>query len=134
MKKITCVILFLLAIGISACKKEAGEGGNSTIKGKVQVHDYNGSFPALPYSNYGAQAEDVYIIYGDGTTADNRTKTSFDGSFEFQYLRKGTYKIFVYSDDSNFVAPSGKVVVQEQIEITKNKSEVIAPDMLIIKL
>ncbi len=136
MKKIISAVFILLTLITVSCKKEAGEGGTSTLKGRIIVRDYNGSFPAPFYNDYGAQAEDVYIIYGDGTTSDNRTRTSYDGTYEFNYLRKGTYKIFVYSDDSNFVSPTpgGKVVVDETVEITKNKSEVTVPDMMIINL
>lgn len=135
MKKIISITFVLFTFVIYSCKKEAGEGGTSTIKGKILVRDYNSSFPFF-YTEYGAQAEDVYIIYGDGTTTDNRTKTSYDGTYEFKYLNKGTYSIFVYSDDTNFVSPtpSGKVVIEESTEITKKKSEVTIPEMTIVKL
>lgn len=135
--KITFLTAILaLCVLIISCKKEPGEGGTSTLKGKITVRDYNGSFPAPFFTDYGAQEEDVYIIYGDGTTSDNRTRTSYDGTYEFKYLRKGTYKIFVYSDDTNFVspAPGGKVVIEKTVEITKNKSEVAIPEIMIIKL
>jgi len=136
MKNFISITFILFALSIISCKKEAGEGGTSTIKGKIIVRDYNGSFPAPFFDDYGAQEEDVYIIYGDGTTSDNRTRTSYYGTYEFKYLRKGDYKIFVYSDDSNFVSPTpgGKVVVEQKVEITKNKSEVTVPDIMIVKL
>jgi hypothetical protein len=44
-------------------------------------------------------------------------KTSYDGSFVFQYLQKGTYTIFVYEDDAT--QPSGKNVIKQTFEITE---------------
>ncbi|MEO8146378.1 MAG: hypothetical protein ABI723_02015 [Bacteroidia bacterium] len=139
MKKIISLtfVLFTIIV-ISSCKKEPGEGGTSSIKGKIITRDYQGAFfpGSTFYVEYPELEQDVYIIYGDGTTFDNRTRTSFDGSYEFNYLRKGSYQVFVYSDDTNFVAPapSGKVVVEQKVEITKNKSDITVPDMMIIKL
>ena len=43
--------------------------------------------------------EEVYIIYGDEDNYyDDSYETSFDGSFRFENLRKGTYTVFIYSD------------------------------------
>lgn len=139
MKTLTILTISIITIIlIPACKKEPGVGGTSTIKGKIIARDYNGAFfpSSTFYVEYPESEQDVYIIYGDGTTFDNRTRTSYDGSYEFEFLRKGNYKIFVYSDDTNFVAPSpsGKIVVEQKAEVTKNKSEISLPEMKIIKL
>lgn len=136
MKKIILTTFVLLAILVISCKKEAGEGGTSTIKWKITLRNYHGNFPAPFYDDYDALAEDVYIIYGDGTTFDNRTKTSYDGTYEFNYLRKGTYTVFIYSDDTaiyTLPSPSGKILYIDTVAITKNKSEVIVPDIMITK-
>lgn len=137
MKKISASILIVLAFLITACKKEAGEGGTSKITGKIMVRNYSGSFPAPFYTVYGAQDHDVFIIYGvNDTVVGDRVKTSYNGDYEFKYLQKGTYTIYVYSEDTNFVSPSpsGDVVVKQIIEINEKKSEVVAPDLLTIKL
>lgn len=128
---------FLLVAGLSillsiSCKKGPGEGGSSSIGGKVLVYDYNGNFPDLDTTYYKAE-EDVYIVYGDGDTYNDRYKTSFDGSFEFKYLRKGNYKLFVYSDDSTGLSPSGKITVIKSIDIDKNKESYTLPDFVIVK-
>jgi hypothetical protein len=134
----TLLTLFLFStLFLVSCKKEAGEGGTSSITGRIMERNYAGSFPAPFYTEYGAQAEDVYIIYGtNDTIVGDRVKTSYNGEYEFKYLQKGSYTIFVYSDDTNFVAPSpsGKVVVKQVVEINDKKSEVNAPDLLIMKL
>lgn len=138
MKKITCIIS-VCALMVMSCRKEAGEGGTSSITGKITVRDYKGSFfpGSIYYDDYDAQEEDVYIIYGnDDDTYDNRYRTSFDGTFKFENLRKGMYKIFTYSDDTNLIdpLPGGKVTIVRNVEITKNKSENQVPEILIIKL
>ena len=49
--------------------------------------------------SYYAQDQEVFIIYGQqNNTHDDDVNTSYDGTFEFKYLNKGNYEIFVYSD------------------------------------
>lgn len=61
--------------------------------------------------------EDVYIIYGnEDEIYDDNVKTNFDGSFEFNNLRKGKYKLFAYSKDkSNISEPLTPVFVEIEI-------------------
>jgi len=50
--------------------------------------------------------EDVYIIYGtQDNMYDDRTKTNYDGTFQFANLRKGSYRIFAYSQDASLSQP-----------------------------
>ena len=88
-----------------ACQKEAGEGGTSSIIGKVVTYeishfDVPGTNQRVDTLGYYYQAdEEVYIIYGDEDNYyDDSYETSFDGSFRFENLRKGKYSIFIYSD------------------------------------
>jgi hypothetical protein len=114
----------------TACEKEAGEGGTSSIKGKVWVKNYNGSFTNLN-NEYPGVAEDVYIIYGDDVSYGDRIEANHNGEYEFRYLNKGKYTIYVYSKDSaaivngNTNAPDMTVV--KQVEITGKKQTVEAP-------
>ncbi|MEI6489095.1 MAG: hypothetical protein WCP52_09040 [Bacteroidota bacterium] len=126
MKKIICGIsIFILLFSIS-CKKQAGEGGQATIKGKVMERKMSADFTTC-YGQYVSADKTVYIIYGDDATYGNNTKTGPDGVFEFQYLRKGSYKIYTYSNDSlgtvgppvNASAP--KIAVSKSVEITSRK-------------
>lgn len=117
----------LLSLGIilfiTSCDKEAGEGGNSVIQGKILERTYT-AFPSI-YSDKAAIEKDVYIIYGDeNTTFDDRTRTSFDGTYKFQFLRKGKYKIFVYSEDTILTNFGKDVPIFMDAEIKKNRSEV----------
>ena len=123
-----------LVLLFSSCKKEPGPGGTSSIKGKVYATYYDKSFYALTDSSY-APDVDVYIIYGGQTTYGNHQKTSYDGAYEFKYLRNGAYKIYVLSRDStglyknqaNRYAPS--VAVIKNVDITKRNQTVQISDL-----
>lgn len=44
--------------------------------------------------------EDVFIIYGDHEYGyDDKSKSSYDGTYRFDYLNDGNYKIFAYNDN-----------------------------------
>lgn len=141
-KKITGILSFcLLAIfSFTSCEKEAGEGGTSTIKGKVIIYNFDPQFQGIP-DTLPARDENVYIIYGgDHATYDDDYKTTYDGSFEFKYLQKGKYKLFAYSKDStgayNGTVNSQyrpKVPVFVEVDITDKNQTVIAPDIIILK-
>lgn len=102
-----------------SCTKVEGPGGSSSIKGKIHVNVYDVAGNLI--NDYDAQDEDVYLIYGDeGTFYDDDVKTSYDGSFEFNYLQKGNYQIFVYQDCNT--CPSGKEAVLVDVEIKDSKT------------
>ena len=112
MKKLLLIALTLNLL--FACQKEAGEGGTSSIIGKVITYEIshfdvpgaNQSVDTLGY--YYQTDEEVYIIYGnEDNLYDDSYETSFDGSFRFENLRKGKYTLFMYSDcesDTNGLA------------------------------
>jgi hypothetical protein len=134
----TVFALTLLLLFVS-CEKDEGPGGQATIKGRVMVGDYKGIFPfTFNYVEYPGEEEDVYIIYGnDDNTFDDRTRTSYDGTFQFKYLNKGDYKVFVYSDDTVTVGTpdslSGKVAILQSVNIGDKKETVIMSDFNIVK-
>ena len=113
------VVIFLF----NSCKKEAGEGGNSSIKGKVWVINYNSTFTSINNEYVGAD-EYVYIIYGSDISYGDRTKTTPEGEFEFKYLREGNYTVYVYSKDKTRVSPSGTTAVKVSTNISKKKQVV----------
>ncbi len=130
MKNITAYFLLLTGFFfLTSCKKGEGVGGSSTITGKVYVKEYS-SVGNLLAEYYGDQ-ERVYIIYGDGNTYDNDYRSSFDGSYKFEYLNKGTYKVFCYSRCDT--CASGKEAIIKQVEITSNNSTVELEDIVIKK-
>lgn len=134
-------LLLLLAgtlLMLNSCKKEAGEGGTSHIKGKVYAKYYNKNFSILADSGY-APDIDVYIIYGDDHSYGERIRTSYNGAFEFKYLQKGKYTIFAYSKDStgaysNHVNQyAADIAILKNVEITKNKQTVDVEDIQIVQ-
>lgn len=124
------ILIFFISIFLNSCKKSEGEGGNSSIKGKVLVKEYNETFTVLK-GEYYAQGEDVYIVYGGKTQVGDRIETYYDGSFQFDYLRKGNYKIYVYSEDMTLQSVSGDVVVEKDVQILSNGETVEMEDIVI---
>jgi hypothetical protein len=116
-------ILFL-GIFIISCKKVEGEGGSSTIKGKITALDYNNS-GVYQNASYDAADHDVFIIYGDGnTTYNDKISTSYDGTFEFRYLEKGNYTIFVYEKCFGNDCEKDETAILKKVTISKNKESV----------
>jgi hypothetical protein len=102
MKKI--FIFSFIVTALISCKKGEGPGGTGIIKGKVHVEDYSGSI--FTGNEYDGADIDVFIIYGEDNTTnmyDEKITTSYDGSFEFRYLRPGFYRVFVYSKEPSNV-------------------------------
>jgi hypothetical protein len=124
---INAPVFLLLAFTILSCSKEPGTGGNSTIYGKVMVKDYNSTYTILNEEYYG-QDVDVYLIYGDNRTYSDHVKTSYDGNFEFKYLRTGDYHVYCYSEDSTLQTKALIPVIRD-VSITKNKQEVEVPEI-----
>ena len=129
---VVCCLFF------SSCKKEPGSGGNSSIKGNVSVMQLNASTGFFDKNLIGAD-EDIYIIYGNETSYGDRIKTDYEGDFEFKYLRKGKYKVYIYSIDSVvYIGPpvnpgAPKVAVLKEIEVTDKKQTIDAGIITILK-
>ena len=164
MKKILLIIAIVSIL--IACQKEAGKGGTSSITGKVITYelshfDVPGSNQRIDTLAYYYHAdEEVYIIYGDEDNYyDDSYETSFDGYLRFENLRKGRYKVFIYSDcesdttgltvinQSNPVyaqqlastiwksdCVDGDVVVKMDIEITENNQQYNLGDITRFKI
>jgi len=126
------IVILILFVSFISCKKEAGEGGTASITGSVWVKNYNSTFTLLE-GEYAALEEDVYIVYGDHNYFDERTRTNYNGVFRFGNLRKGKYTVYVYSKDSTFTEPSGKLIQKAEVEVTKNGQELTLDEFIIIK-
>ncbi|MES2394956.1 MAG: hypothetical protein V4549_03090 [Bacteroidota bacterium] len=138
MKSFYLLFLSTAILLLNSCKKEAGEGGTSFIKGRVYAKYYNKNFTLLADSAY-APDIDIYIIYGDEFSYGERKRTSYNGTYEFKFLQKGTYKIFAYTRDStgtyrNLVNQyANDLPVIQEVEITKKKQTVEVPDINILQ-
>jgi hypothetical protein len=112
-------IITVLTLTLFSCHKEEGEGGRSSVIGKVHATDITGGTQGV----YDIPDYDVYIIYGEENDIyDDDMKTNYDGTFEFKNLRKGFYRVYAYT--RNFTASSTESAwepVFQSIEIGKNE-------------
>lgn len=128
--RLIVAITFLSAIVIS-CNKEEGEGGESTIKGRLVCRTYDKDYRVLQGES-GDADEDVYIIYGDDSMAGDKVTTSPDGYFEFNYLQKGNYTLYYYSDDSTKIS-TNQVAFHKNISIGSDGNTVDVGNLLTYK-
>ena len=126
-KFISFISLVALVSFLASCKKGPGEGGRASITGKVYTVNYN-SVMTVPVDSGYLGGQKVYIIYGDETAVGDNQDSNNEGRFEFTFLRKGKYKVYVYSK----TAPNqlDSAVVQE-CEITDKKQILELPDFRI---
>ncbi len=130
------VLGFIFAF--TACKKDAGEGGTSTIEGKLyKLKTYQnsttGEMDTLYYQlNSG---KDVYIIYSDDENKvyDDNFETDWAGKYHFKYLRKGDYTIYTYADSTDANNVVYDYPVFRHVSITENNSSIVVDDFVILK-
>ena len=125
------LMVFLFPL-LSSCNVQEGPGGMGSISGRIFVKNYNGDFSQLKETYY-APEESVYLIYGEEKIYGDDVKTHFDGSFKFDYLRKGNYQVFAYSKDSTGNVASGVVPVIIDVEISSRSQEVDIGDIIVLK-
>ena len=118
-----------IALLLTACSKEPGEGGKALIRGTVLKQDINNNTGQPTGDPYPAQEEKVYIIYGDHDFYDDDIDTDPDGKFEFRWLRKGSYTIFVYSECPTCEA--GAEAKRYTVEVSDRKGTVDVPTITI---
>ncbi len=107
------------------------EKGNATITGKIWLINYKSNGYDIKDISL-AQELDVYLIYEDHATFDVRTRTNYDGVFQFKNLIKGKYTVYVYSEQEdalgNLTNATEKVARKKIIYITSDKQEVFVTD------
>ena len=131
MKSLSALLIPLTLLLSTGCLKEPGIGGTSAISGKIYAYDYDSEMINLR-TQYYAPDEDVFIIYGDDSIFSDRTKTSYDGSYRFEYLRPGTYTVFAYS--KNIVTKLPPLVpIRKTVEILSGKQVLTVEDIEINK-
>ncbi len=111
------------------------DDGNSSISGRIYVVNYdpNTICTAFPQADTAlAQEEDIYLIYGNHEYFDERTRTHYDGTYTFNDLIKGTYKIYVYTED--LTGATEDIPVIRDVEIDEEQQHITIPDIYINNL
>lgn len=121
-------LAWLTAGFLAAASCREGPGGPASLTGRVIAREFD-VFGEL-VREYPAQDEEVFIIYGDDSIYGDDTNTNFDGSYRFDYLRQGHYRVFAYADCLS--CPGDQEVVFLQVEIP-GRHDVRAPDLFIRK-
>lgn len=129
---VSLIILFFL----SSCEKSPGEGGTSTIQGSVYKLStyYNVLTQQTDTVYYQLDSKkDVYIIYSDNENDfyNDNIETNWNGQYRFDYLRKGDYTLFVYTDSTDALNISYDYPIFKHVKIDANNSTVTLPDFVI---
>lgn len=112
-----------------SCTKDEGQGGRATIQGKLYVLDYN--LEGELKDEFYAPDEDVFIVYGDDAFYGDNVKTHYDGTYQFNFLQKGSYQIYAYSRcDSCASGTEPKFI---NVEIDDSNDLIILEDLVVDK-
>jgi hypothetical protein len=114
---------------LAGCTKEPGEGGKALIRGTVLMQDINVNTGQPSGDPYPAQEQRVYIVYGDHEFYDDDVDTGPDGAYEFRWLRKGSYTVFVYSETCD--GCNELEVKKTTVEINERKEVVDVPTITV---
>lgn len=107
------------------CKKEPGTGGLATIHGKLM--GYNVNKYGLKFDSGYYVGVKVYLSFGSNKTVDAEARTGMDGSYEFDWLQKGKYTVWL---NANCGCPNDTFIDSKKIEITKSREVVELPDLI----
>ena len=132
------LIICAIAVGLTACEKNAGEGGTSVIEGQVyKIHTFQNSLTGEMDTLYYQldSGKDVFIIYSDNETDvyDNKFETDYNGVYRFEYLRKGDYTLYTYADSIDMNSVSYDYPLFKHIIISNNNSVNTVKDFVIEK-
>lgn len=113
------VFSLLVLLYFSSCSTEPGTGGVASITGRVYGYQVN-MFGTRLDSGYVADQR-VFLAYGDHVVADEDTRTSFNGSFQFSELKKGSYTVWVVSEC--FGCPMDQYIDKKTITISETRQQ-----------
>lgn len=116
------IVLITISLGIISCEKNEGFGGNSTIKGRLHLKQYNNDYSLL-IDSAPAKEQDVFIIFGDDPDIGDKVNTNYDGYFEFNFLREGKYTIYYYSEDPDLMDFEQKKEMLYEVEVGKKATK-----------
>lgn len=106
------------------------DDGNATISGIINQVNYSNEFLFIKDTTK-AQEQDIYLFYEDDEQYVERVRTNQNGYFAFHYLIKGSYKVLVYSEDTDF--GTALIPIVANVEINQIKQEVDLGDIYVVK-
>jgi hypothetical protein len=130
------LFFLLLTMAFVSCQKDPGTGGAGTISGTV-LKEYRVVLTNPATSVYTVPAADVevYIVYGEHVSPDDKVMSDYNGNYEFRNLRKGHYTVYTYSRDTTGQNPPAtdpmKMVVLKEVELTDNEDHAVVSDLTI---
>jgi len=130
------ILILFIALLISSCEKQAGEGGTSSIQGSVYKLStyFNVLTQQIDTISYQLDSKkDVYIIYSDNENDfyDDNIETNWNGQYRFDNLRKGDYTLFVYADSTDLLNISYDYPIFKHVKIDANNSTFTLSDFVI---
>ena len=136
MKKI--LVICGIVVGLTACEKDAGEGGTSVIEGQVyKIFTSQNPFSGELDTSYFLldSGKDVFIIYSENHKViyDDKFETDYNGKYHFEYLRKGNYTIYTYADSTDVSGVKYDYPVFKSMQIKSNSSTNVVEDFVIEK-
>jgi hypothetical protein len=126
--KYLVVAVLLIAIGFYSCSKDEGYGGLGKISGKVYGYDVTSS-GNIRAEGYMGEVK-IYISEHNNPNYFDDINTSYDGSFQFRFLNKGSYDLWVYSDCDTCVWKQKYEI--KAVDISSKKQAVTVEDFKII--
>jgi hypothetical protein len=101
--------LFLLMLIFSACNKDEGLGGSSSLEGYVYAIEHFDDNFSFQTDTFPALDTDVFLEFGDDLRVGERIRTGREGYYRFDYLRKGNYTVYALSE---FPGKEKRAVIQ----------------------
>jgi hypothetical protein len=105
----------------AAC--EEGPGGTAGITGRVVVQQFD--LYGVLFNEYPAADERVFLVYGQDSIVGDETRTHYSGRYQFDFLRKGVYTVYVLSPCSS--CPGGEEAITAELEINQSGKLTQAP-------
>lgn len=120
-KSILIFFLSVILLLVNACKKTPGQGGNAQIKGTFWVRQYDPFFTIVT-GRYPAVNQTVYLFFGDDVSPGTSVNTNSQGDFQFNYLRKGKYRVVAYSRQYRATSSTpASYAVEASVNLSKRK-------------
>ena len=117
---------FLSALYYSLAQGPLVKEEASSITGHVdQIRRVQINNPASTVDTIAASDEEVFIVYGDNISPNDRVFTNPDGDFAFNWLRTGDYTLYVYSEDTVITSqPLPRIAIEVSVNID-DRDEVV---------